>query len=53
MIYLNFGNSYPEFEKASKEFDLSPSRNLLEAAHLLYQGLRYLDKFNLKENKSF
>ena len=36
------------FKKCKHNFNLSPSENLFEASHLLYTGLRYLDKFDLK-----
>ena len=31
-----------------RDSNLSLSKNLFEASHLLYEGLRYLDKLDLK-----
>ena len=45
---LNFGKATKNFQNIKKEFNLSPSENLLQAASLLYEGLRYLDSYNLK-----
>ena len=45
---LNFGKGTKNFQNIKKEFNLSPSENLLQAASLLYEGLRYLDSYNLK-----
>jgi len=45
---LSFGKLPISFKKCKHNFNLSLSENLFEASHLLYEGLRYLDKFNLK-----
>ncbi len=45
---LSFGKRKKTFKKATIEFNLSPTKNLIQAAQLLYEGLRYLDQFNLK-----
>ncbi len=44
---LYFGNIPKQFQKCKFQYNLSLSKNLLEASNLLYEGLRYLDKFNL------
>ncbi|MDC3096437.1 L-threonylcarbamoyladenylate synthase [Alphaproteobacteria bacterium] len=45
---LGFGKLPIEFKNCNHNFNLSLSENLFEASHLLYEGLRYLDKFELK-----
>ena len=45
---LGFGKIPIDFENCKHNFNLSLSENLFEASHLLYEGLRYLDKFDLK-----
>ncbi len=45
---LGFGKLPISFKSCKNHFNLSLSENLFEASHLLYEGLRYLDKCNLK-----
>ena len=45
---LSFGKLPIAFKSCKHNFNLSLSENLFEASHLLYEGLRYLDKFDLK-----
>ena len=45
---LSFGKLPIAFRNCKHIFNLSLSENLFEASHLLYEGLRYLDKFDLK-----
>ncbi len=45
---LSFGKLPKIFSKSISEFNLSPTGNLIQAAELLYEGLRYLDKKNLR-----
>ena len=45
---LAFGEVPMEFLKVKNIFNLSSSGNLFQAAELLYEGLRFLDKLNLK-----
>ena len=45
---LGFGKLPIAFRDCKHIFNLSLSENLFEASHLLYEGLRYLDKFDLK-----
>ena len=45
---LAFGKVPYNFDETENKFNLSPKENLLQAAELLYQGLRYLDDLNLK-----
>ncbi len=45
---LFFGELPKEFLEVKNRFNLSSSKNLFEAAELLYEGMRYLDKLNLK-----
>ena len=45
---LAFGKVPKNFQKVVSKFNLSPTENFLQAAELLYQGLRYLDNLNLK-----
>ncbi len=45
---LSFGKLPMSFKSCKHNFNLSLSENLFEASHLLYEGLRYLDKFDLK-----
>ncbi len=45
---LSFGKLPIAFKNCKHNFNLSPSENLFEASNLLYTGLRYLDKFDLK-----
>ncbi len=45
---LSFGELPISFKRCKYQFNLSLSENLFEASHLLYEGLRYLDKFELK-----
>ena len=45
---LGFGKLPIAFKNCKHNFNLSLSENLFEASHLLYEGLRYLDKFDLK-----
>ena len=45
---LAFGVVPKKFSKAINKFNLSPTENFLQAAELLYEGLRYLDSLNLK-----
>ena len=44
---LSFGELPKDFKNSKHHFNLSLSENLFEASHLLYEGLRYLDKYNL------
>ncbi len=44
---LTFGKIPMEFSNSRYHFNLSLSENLYEASHLLYEGLRYLDEYNL------
>ena len=45
---LSFGKIPTAFKNCKHNFNLSLSENLFEASNLLYEGLRYLDKFELK-----
>ncbi len=45
---LTFGKEKVFFKNVKEKFNLSETKNLLQASELLYEGLRYLDKFNLK-----
>ena len=45
---LGFGKLPIAFRDCKHIFNLSLSENLFEASHLLYEGLRYLDKLDLK-----
>ncbi len=45
---LGFGKISDNFLKAKIKFNLSPTKNFFQAAELLYLGLRYLDKCDLK-----
>ena len=45
---LSFGKLPIAFKNCEHIFNLSLSENLFEASHLLYEGLRYLDKLDLK-----
>ena len=45
---LSFGKLPVSFKNCKYIFNLSLSENLFEASHLLYEGLRYLDKLDLK-----
>ena len=45
---LFFGKVPKEFLEVKNQFNLSSSGNLFQAAELLYEGMRHLDKLNLK-----
>ena len=45
---LFFGKIPSEFKECKFKYNLSISKNLFEASNLLYEGLRYLDEYNLK-----